>query len=229
MSEIKNFTDRVQKIEDVLSSAAAGDFSCQIDIPEAAESDLLNSVEYGINLMLSDMKEARENEGRHKRELEKSLEISLRQTEELESALETIKRQQASIRELSTPILQLWEDVLAMPIIGVVDTKRSMDIMERLLSEIKKSKYRFVILDITGVEIVDTKTADYFIRIVKAAQLLGAACVLTGIQPTVAQTLIEIGVDLSSIRTVSTLHDGLRECLKLKQESRTHYRRGDTS
>jgi anti-anti-sigma regulatory factor len=133
---------------------------------------------------------------------------------EVDQKLEIIERQRFAIQELSTPVLQLWTNVLAMPIIGVVDSRRSAEIMERLLSEITAKQSRFVILDITGVEIVDTKTADHFIKVIKAAELLGTRCILTGIRPAVAQTLVEIGVDLSSIITLRTLQDGLRECLR---------------
>ena len=133
---------------------------------------------------------------------------------EFRDQVETIQRQQYAIQELSTPILEVWDGVLALPVIGVVDTRRSVEIMERLLSSIVTTKARFVIIDITGVEVVDTRTADQFIKVIKAAELLGARCVLTGIQPSVAQTLVEIGVDLSSIITLRNLHAGLQECLQ---------------
>lgn len=138
---------------------------------------------------------------------------------EIREQMETIERQQYAIQELSTPILQLWDEVLAMPIIGLVDTRRSADIMERMLSEVVRQQSRFVILDITGVEVVDTRTADYFIKVIKAAELLGTQCFLTGIQPAVAQTLVEIGVDLSSIRTLRNLQEGLKECLLVMARS----------
>lgn len=122
-------------------------------------------------------------------------------------------RQEMTIRELSTPVLQIWEEIIVVPIIGVVDTKRSLDIMDKLLSAVVELKSRYVILDLTGVDIVDTKTADYFLKIVRAAQLLGAQCVITGIQPAVAQTLVAIGVDLAAIQTLRNLQVGLKECL----------------
>lgn len=128
--------------------------------------------------------------------------------------LDTIKKQQIAIHELSTPILQIWDNVLALPVIGVVDTRRSVEIMEKLLGEIVNKQVQYVILDITGVEIVDTKTADHFIKVIKSAKLLGANCILTGIRPAVAQTLVEIGVDLSEIKTLRNLQAGLRECLR---------------
>lgn len=134
---------------------------------------------------------------------------------DLERQIETIARQQMAIQELSTPVLQLWDDVLALPVIGIVDTRRSAEIMERLLTEVTERQTRYVILDITGVELVDTKTADHFIKVIKAAELLGAKCIMTGIRPAVAQTMVEIGIDLSSVITLRNLQQGLAECLRL--------------
>jgi rsbT co-antagonist protein RsbR len=139
-------------------------------------------------------------------------------TSEIQDHIETIRRQQFAIRELSTPILQLWDNVLALPVIGTVDTRRSAEIMELLLAKITETQSLFVILDITGVEVVDTKTADHFIKVVKAAELLGTTCLLTGMRPAVAQTLVDIGVDLSAIRTLRNLKEGLKECRRLMED-----------
>jgi len=139
---------------------------------------------------------------------------------DLKVQMDLVKRQALAIQELSTPVLQIWNDVLALPVIGTVDTRRAAEIMERLLAEVVIRKSKFVILDITGVEIVDTKTADHFLKLIKAAALLGTKCILTGIRPAVAQTLVEIGVDLSSITTLRDLQAGLRECLQDMQKSR---------
>jgi rsbT co-antagonist protein RsbR len=86
--------------------------------------------------------------------------------------------------------------------------------MERLLTEVSRKQAKFVILDITGVDVVDTRTADHFVKVIKAAQLIGATCVLTGIQPAVAQTLVDLGVDLGDLATLRNLRDGLRECIR---------------
>jgi anti-anti-sigma regulatory factor len=133
---------------------------------------------------------------------------------DIKNRIELIKRQTFAIQELSTPVLQLWTDILALPVIGTVDTRRAAEIMERLLSEVVMRKSKFVILDITGVEIVDTKTADHFVKLIRAAGLLGTQCLLTGIRPAVAQTLVEIGVDLSMITTLRDLQAGLHYCLQ---------------
>lgn len=126
-----------------------------------------------------------------------------------------LRRLSTTVAELSTPILEIWDDVLALPVIGVVDSRRSAEMMERLLEEITRTQCRFVILDITGVDVVDTSTADRFIRLVHAVELIGARCLLTGIRSAVAQTLVSLGMDLGPLRTLRTLKHGLRECLKL--------------
>ena len=140
---------------------------------------------------------------------------------DIESQIATIQRQQNTqaamenlVRQLQTPILQLWDDVLALPVIGMVDSRRSQEMMETLLGEIVTHRCKYVIIDITGVEIVDTRTADHFVKVMKSAELLGTRCVMTGIRPAVAQTLVELGVDLSSIRTLRNLEEGLRDCLR---------------
>jgi anti-anti-sigma regulatory factor len=140
---------------------------------------------------------------------------------DIESQIATIQRQQNTqaamenlVRQLQTPILQLWDDVLALPVIGMVDSRRSQEMMETLLGEIVNHRCKYVIIDITGVEIVDTRTADHFVKVMKSAELLGTRCVMTGIRPAVAQTLVELGVDLSSIRTLRNLEEGLRDCLR---------------
>lgn len=139
-------------------------------------------------------------------------ELKARSTKkELEAKLGTIEAQAAAIRELSTPVMEIWDDTLLLPIVGVLDSHRSLELMETLLKGIVDRQARHVILDITGVEVVDTKTADYVLKVVRAAKLLGARCVLTGLSPAVAQTLVEIGADLNEVSTLRSLKDALRE------------------
>jgi rsbT co-antagonist protein RsbR len=138
--------------------------------------------------------------------------------QELLEKLHKIEEQAAAIKELSTPVMEIWEDVLVLPIVGVVDTRRSMEIMNRLLESIVTHQTRCVIVDITGVEIVDTKTADYLLKVVRAAKLLGTRAVLTGLSPAVAQTLVEIGADLTEVRTLRNLKEGLRDCLRFLRQ-----------
>ena len=155
------------------------------------------------------------------RALEREIRVrneQLAASEAAKSAL--IERLRYSIDELSNPILEVWDDVLAMPIIGVVDSRRTADMVQRLLAEVARTQASFVIVDLTGVEIVDTKTADHLMKLIRKVELVGARCVLTGIRPAVAETLVDIGVDFGRITTLRNLKHGLREAFRHAQHER---------
>jgi rsbT co-antagonist protein RsbR len=122
---------------------------------------------------------------------------------------ETIRAQQATLAELSTPLIPLSTQVLVMPLIGSVDSRRAQQVIETLLEGISGSGARVAILDITGVPVVDTQVANALIRAAQAVKLLGAQVVLTGIRPEVAQTLVGLGTDLSGVVTRSSLQSGI--------------------
>ncbi|MEP7187757.1 MAG: STAS domain-containing protein [Roseiflexaceae bacterium] len=128
---------------------------------------------------------------------------------------EIIRAQQAALAELSTPLLMINDTTMIMPLVGTVDSRRVGQIMETLLQGVATRRASTVILDITGVAIVDTQVADAFIRASQAVSLLGAQVVLTGIRPEVAQTLVQLGVDLHSIITRGTLQDGITYALRV--------------
>jgi anti-anti-sigma regulatory factor len=138
---------------------------------------------------------------------------------ELEERLAVIERQRDIIEQLSTPILQIWDDVIALPLVGNLDTRRTATIMDALLTEVAARRVRFALLDITGVDQVDTDTAQHLLRIVGAVRLLGARVLVTGIQPRVAQAIVSLGLDLATIETHSNLRDALRVCLREPRES----------
>jgi len=141
---------------------------------------------------------------------------------ELQDKLDIIAQQRIAIVALSTPIVQLWDEVLAVPLVGGMDAERTGRLMEKLLATIIDTKSRFAILDVTGVEAIDASTADNFVRIIRAVQLLGAHGVLSGIVPAVAQTLVDLGIDLSGIRTFANLREALKACLAEPVRSRRH-------
>lgn len=142
------------------------------------------------------------------------IEDELRASIELaEQRLETIERQRMAIADLSAPIIDVWDGVLVLPIIGLVDTQRSLELTERLLERISASSARSVIVDLTGVDVVDTMTANHLLQMIRAAGLLGAFCVLSGISPLIAQTLVQLEVDLRQIATVRSLKEGLQTCI----------------
>jgi len=133
---------------------------------------------------------------------------------EMRSKLELIERQQEVIRELATPIIEVWDGVLTMPIVGLIDTARTAEIMDSLLQAVTHTRARFAILDLTGVEVVDTGTASHLIKMIQAIRLLGTEGILTGIHPTIAQTIVALGVDLSHVAVYAKLRDALKHCIR---------------
>jgi anti-anti-sigma regulatory factor len=125
-----------------------------------------------------------------------------------------IEAQQAMLRELSTPLMPLAEGVIAMPLIGSVDSRRAQEIMETLLEGVAQHQAHTALLDITGVLVVDTQVANALVRTAHATKLLGAQVILTGIRPDVAQTLVTLGADLSGIITQGTLEAGVAYALQ---------------
>jgi rsbT co-antagonist protein RsbR len=126
-----------------------------------------------------------------------------------------VRQQLEAIRELSTPVLQLRAGELILPIIGMIDTQRARQITEGLLRAIRANRARVVVMDITGVPAVDSKVANHLLQTVQAARLMGAAVIVTGLSAEVAQTLVTIGVDLSSLNTLSDLQSGIEEADRL--------------
>lgn len=118
-----------------------------------------------------------------------------------------ISRQQAELLELSTPVVQLWDGILALPLIGTLDSSRTQVVMQNLLDAIVKTRSDFAIIDITGVPVVDTLVAQHLLKTVAAARLMGAECLISGIRPQIAQTIIHLGVDLAGVVTKATLAD----------------------
>ncbi|WP_437736456.1 STAS domain-containing protein [Sorangium sp. So ce1335] len=134
--------------------------------------------------------------------------------QELRNKLELIEKQQRVIRDLSTPIIEVWDKVLTLPMVGVVDSLRISEVMDNLLSAVVSKDARFAILDLTGVDAVDTRTAGYLIEMIQAIRLLGAEGIITGIRSNVAQTMIALGLDLSGVTTVGNLRAGLKLCMQ---------------
>lgn len=125
-----------------------------------------------------------------------------------------IARQQEEMLELSTPVVKLWDGVLALPIIGTLDSSRTQTIMENLLEKIVNTGSELAIIDITGVPTVDTLTAQHLLKTVTAARLMGAECIISGIRPQIAQTIVHLGVELGDIITKSSLADAFRVAMQ---------------
>jgi rsbT co-antagonist protein RsbR len=127
---------------------------------------------------------------------------------------EVIGRQQEELLELSTPVVQLWSGILALPLIGTLDSARTQVVMESLLQRIVETNASIAIIDITGVPMVDTLVAQHLLKTIAAARLMGADCIISGIRPQIAQTIVHLGVELNTVVTKATLADAFAVALK---------------
>ncbi len=188
-------------IADVLLTVAdvtIGDFSATVPVPKDEDS-ACGALCLGINEMIAALEKMRKKNETAQRELDERI--------------LTIERQTAAIRELSTPVLQIWEGIVILPLIGVVDTRRAQQVIEDLLTSIAETKSSVAIIDITGVPVIDTGVANHLLQTMAAANLLGASAILSGVSPTNAQTLVKLGIDLSAIKTTGSLKAALEKAL----------------
>lgn len=198
--------DRLADILLLAANVGAGDYASRLESRFPKDHPLANLYE-GINRMVASLEEEKQRAGMYQRELE--------------DKLATIETQQAAIRELSTPIIEVWEGVLCLPIVGVFDSSRSAEMTEALLGAVVEKKAECAIIDISGIQVMDTATADHFLRMTRAVRLLGARCLLTGINPAIAQTIIHMGLDLSSASTHRSLRSALQHHLERTREEET--------
>ncbi len=204
---IRDLDARLEKLEEILSKAGCGEFDIEFDFDQE-NYDALTGVETGVKVLIADMGDA--------------IDESRKRADELEDKLNLIEKQREAIEELSTPIIKIWDQVLVLPLIGALDTRRSQSLTETLLTDIANTQSKITIMDITGVPNVDSAVANHLLKTVAAVKLLGAECVITGIRPEVAQTIVHLGVDLSEVETLSNLSEGLKwafKRLEKKQDS----------
>jgi len=207
MSEIlnvQNAKERIDRIEDILASVAAGDMDARI---QSDIEDDFSGIEAAIDLLINDLTE----ELRQREKMQKELENKLSKIQEQQK---TILQQQEDLLELSSPVSKVWDNILILPVIGTLDSQRTQVMMENLLQKIVDTGCTISILDITGVPTVDTQVANHLFKTVTAARLLGAECIISGISPAIAQTIVHLGIDLSSIRTKATLQDAMIFAMK---------------
>jgi rsbT co-antagonist protein RsbR len=203
-SKVTVASERLQNVIQALSFASVDEFeSCLTLLEKSQEQDEFKELETAFTIFVQELRET-------KRQVNRALSKAETANRELEAKLETIEMQQAAIRELSTPIIEVWAGVLCLPVVGVVDSQRSAEMTETLLETIVAKQARTAIVDITGIDVMDTKTADHFIKMARAVRLLGAECIISGINPGIAQTLTHIGVDLTGVRTMRNLRDALQ-------------------
>jgi rsbT co-antagonist protein RsbR len=142
---------------------------------------------------------------------------------------ELIARQQQELLELSTPVVKLWEGILALPIIGTLDSSRTQVVMENLLQTIVATNSKFAIIDITGVPTVDTLVAQHLLKTITAARLMGAECIISGVRPQIAQTIVHLGINLEDVITKARLSDALALALQRSGRSVVRSNSGGTT
>lgn len=202
--DFKNAHKRIEHIEDVLSSVAAGELDTRV---ETDIEDDLTGIEEAINILIDDLTYELKQSKKMKDELEEKL-------SKIQEQQRTIVQQQEDLMELSSPVTKVWDNILILPVIGTLDSQRTQIMMENLLQKIVETGCTNAILDITGVPTVDTQVANHLLKTVTAARLLGADCIISGISPAIAQTIVHLGIDLSSIKTKATLQDAMLYAMK---------------
>lgn len=197
---------RLESLMSAVSAASVSAYDEALTEVKVKEEDDFGELEHVVALFIDELRTAAQRR-------DEAMKAMTEARASLEEKLDTIRRQQIAIRDLSAPIIDLWEGILTLPIVGTVDSQRAVDITEKLLQRIADTNAACVIIDLTGVDVVDTMTADHLIKLVKSARLLGTFCVVTGIGPEIARTLVDLGVELHELITLKRLREGLQACL----------------
>ncbi len=197
---------RLERLVNAIALASTGRFEAAQESIEVVEEDDFGMVEGTMRLFLDELAEATRQSG----EAMEAISIAKR---EIEEKLGTIELQQQEIRELSVPIIDVWDGVITVPLVGQIGGVRAAEMMEKLLVRVADSDVEWVLIDLTGVTVLDTETADRLIKLASAVRLLGASCILTGLGGRVAQALVDLGVSFEELNPMRTLREGLRYCL----------------
>jgi rsbT co-antagonist protein RsbR len=196
----------VTSIVGVLRRVDSGDLTAKVQA-NYPTSEPMGALMACVNIMIASLAERREQ--------------TLAYQRELENQVTTIEKQRTAIRDLSTPIIEVWAGVLCVPIVGVLDSSRASEMTSALLDAVVEKKARFTIIDITGIDAMDTGATDHFLRMGRAVRLLGAECVLSGLSPGVARTITHMGIDLQGIRSHRTLRDALQHYVYTRRAHNT--------
>lgn len=195
---------RLQSMIEVLAYATVEQFDACVPLLDQAtvQDDAFSEFEVTFSIFIRELRDAKD-------ELHRALRGQQAVMQELEAKLDTIERQQLAIRQLSTPLIEVWAGVICLPIVGPIDDVRGIEITEVLLDTVVRRRARLVIIDLTGIDVMSADTVKLFLGMGRAVRLIGAEFVLSGISPAIAQTLVDAGVDIGRVRTVRSLGDAL--------------------
>lgn len=210
---------RIERLVSVIAIASSVSVDQALEMLPAASPDSFGLVEEGFRLFLNELRDA-------KLSTATAVELLVQSKAEIEQKLQTIEQQRSEIEELSAPIISLWTGVLALPLIGRVDTARTVRITEALLHRVVEARARWVIVDLTGVGFVDETTAGSLVQLATGTRLIGAQCIVTGIRPGIVEALLAFGAPTEHLHPQRTLREGLEHCLAaLHAEARARERR----
>jgi rsbT co-antagonist protein RsbR len=191
--------DELASVLMALADVAAGDYEARAVSHFDADHPLA-ALSHGVNELAASLQAEKARSTSYQRELEEKLQV--------------IETQGRAIRDLSTPVIEVWDGILCLPIVGVLDSERSSELSEAVLTSVVEKAARCVIIDITGIDVMDTQTADYFVRMARAVRLLGARCLVTGVNPAIAGTVVSMGVELADLETRRTLRSALQDFVR---------------
>jgi rsbT co-antagonist protein RsbR len=197
-ASMKDLSKRIDALEDAIGAAAMGVFDTPVSV---TEEDGFASLEYGVQIMLSDLRELLAADR------QKAQQIADQQAQ-------IIEMQAGTLRKLSTPVIEVGDGVLLVPVIGDLDRQRLSDMQEKLLARIDKSQASHLIIDLTGVDVLESQAADELAGIVHSVALLGAETVVTGISPKIALSLVHSGIAMPDIQFMRTLKEGIGHCMR---------------
>lgn len=186
--------DAISDVLGVLRAVSEGDLSPRLSF-EYPDTHPVGALAESVNAMIDALGEARVS--------------SQQRLGELNKRIDEIERQREAIRTLAVPVIEVWRGVLCVPIVGVLDSMQAQEVTTTLLNAVVAKKARFVVVDVTGIDVMDTASADHFLRMARAVMLLGSTCALSGIRPAIAGTIVHLGVDLGEVKTFRTMRDAL--------------------
>jgi rsbT co-antagonist protein RsbR len=195
--------ERAERLMQTLSLVAVGEHAAALGLlPDVSLAEDSVSLETCVRVLIAELAASQAENARHVARLEES-------ARELAERLAVIERQRVALADLSTPLIEVGSGTLALPVIGAVDAERARTMGERLLQRVSELRVRRVLIDLTGMAASDAVTVDNLIRVTRGVQLMGARCTLTGISPALAQTLVDLGLDIRDLEIRRTLQDAL--------------------
>lgn len=204
---------RIERLLQIVSLASIGEYESARTRFGALTEDSFGLLEDSMRIFVDELAEMEASR-------ERALAAATRAGEDLANKLAVIEEQQRAIRELSSPVLDVWDDIVVVPLVGRIERSGAVALTEKLLAAVVMRRARWALIDLTGVDAIDEGTAQCLGQLARAVGLVGARCVLTGVSPAAATSLVETSGELRDVRCLANLREGLRHCLQQLQPRR---------